>query len=426
MIILAHYLGDMNRQPSPALLRKFEAYWQYGHEASFDKEELVLLEEYFYNQGEIDKLFRLLELAMALYPDSAYFMIHYAQLLMESERHDEAKRVIHYLMLEYPRHFYVQLLNMFYMLDEGRYDELSRALDDLLKNFAPLDSEQAELLFDFVKWIYEDEFATRKWLYKIFQASAKTPEDIRHFLFSMDDASAFTEDMEPLFLEAMQHLIYDVPLHLLYVKHLKQFGKSLARAREFLEVVLLLEPDNATAHLYMAELLEEQGQFDRAIIHYNHVLALNDPSASIYMRMGVCHEKAGRPSDARQYYKLAVEEDPAFLPAWHALIQLALNQDDIDRALSYNLDAIDKIPNRKLYESLGYLFLQKEFYPSALKAYEEAYNLGSRDKNILLVLHDLYEKNGEYHRARQVIEDAHWHYPGDKDIESRRKKYYSW
>ncbi len=410
------------------LLQRFNEYWQDGREEKFSAAELRTLEQYFLENAETRKLSRLIQLGIRLYPDDPYFMVRHAHLLLESGQTEAARKVLSYMELEYPDDVDVHLLRLHIFLFDGEedYAEMGRRLQGIIDRFRPLDTGLASMLFRLVKWVYDDRFPTKTWLDKIFAATRRKPEDIREYLHSLDDVSLLDQDAEDLFPEAVAAFPNDTELLLLYAGYLIKWNKDREDIKELLRIILIRDPDNVTAHLYLAELMEAEGDYDMAIIHYNKIQSVNDPSASIYLRIGVCHEKSGRSSEAQDFYRLAVNEDPAFLPAWHALIQSHMQEGQLDKAISCNLDAVDNIPNRKLFETLGYLYLQKKYFPSALKAYEEAFQLGSRDKNILLVLHDLYDQNGDFHKAEEIIRYARWQYPEDPDIRQRLQKYDLW
>ncbi len=398
------------------ILERFSAYWQTGRQAEFGPDEIRFLESYFLENDPGEKLQRVYDLGIALFPSEPYFLFGKARWSIGYEDPSSTQPLLDFLEVEYPGHFETRFLHFLWLAAQGRNSEATKDLRQTLHRFAPLEPEQSLMVSESLEQL---GMAEPRLVRELYQKSRQTPGIHRHFFLHFLDRGITPANAEHIFEQLIEYFPNDTDLMIRYAEYLKLRHRQTGKARSLLESVLENEPDHATAHLLLAEILEGEAMYPAAIYHYLRVLKTQDPSAGIFMRLGVCHEKSGDVQRAEEFYRLAVYEDPAYLPAWHALVQIHMQSGNYDKALQVNIEAVEKIPNAKLLESLGYLYLKKERFPSALKAYQEAFRLGGRGKNLLLVLHDLYLQAGLRREAGEMLEMARKHYGNDPEINKR-------
>lgn len=398
------------------ILERFSAYWQTGGKPVFTPEEIRFLETYFMQSDPTEKLPRVYDLGIALFPSEFYFLFGKARWSIRYEDPATSRPLLDYLKAEYPEFFETRFLHFLWLAAQGRNTEARKALLDALTEFAPLDADLALMVSESLEQL---GLADPRLVRDLYFHSRKTPEIRRHFFLHFLDRGFTPNHADRIFEKLLEYFPGDTEIMIRYAEYLKSRNRQTHKARQLLEEVLDNDPDHPTAHLLLAELFEAHKVYPAAIYHYLRVLKTQDPSAGIFMRLGVCHEKSGDRERAKEFYRLAVYEDPAYLPAWHALVQIPIRQGDYDTALEINLEAVEKIPNAKLLESLGYLYLKKQRIPSALKAYEEAYRMGGRGKNLLLVLYDLYHQAGLDDQAEKILEQARKRYGDDPEITNR-------
>jgi len=407
---------DFSQEEMMDILERFSAYWQTGRKPAFTRDEIRFLESYFLQNDTGEKLQRVYDLGIALFPSDYYFLFGKARWSIGFEDPATSRPLLDFLEAEYPEYFETRFLHFLWLAAQGRNTEATKKLRLALKRFSPLEPEQSLMVSESLEQL---GLAGPRLVRDLYYNSRKTPAIHRHFFLHFLDRGFTPANAEHYFEQLIKHFPDDTDLMIRYAEYLKSRSRKTDKARRLLETVLDNEPDHTTAHLLLAELFEFQKIYPAAIYHYLRVLKTQDPSAGIFMRLGVCHEKSGDVQRAEEFYRLAVYEDPAYLPAWHALVQIPLQRGDYDKALQVNIEAVEKIPNAKLLESLGYLYLKKERFPSALKAYEEAYRMGGRGKNLLLVLYDLYVQAGLNHEAGQILELARKRYGDDPEVNKR-------
>jgi len=397
------------------ILERFFAYWQNGVESSFSRDELIFLESYFTEHDPTEKLPRVYDLGIALYPSDFYFLWGKAHWLIRFESSTSAASLIAFLRREFPDYFETQFLDFFLLAIQGENNKALQVLTRSLRDFAPLHPSQSFMVYESLEQLgLSNPHLTRK----LYKHSLKTPEINRYYFLRILDQGLSPALAKRIFNRLVKYFPDDTELFLAYAEFLKSNNRQ-AEATAILEKLLDRNPHHPTAHLLLGELMETRGMYPAAIYHYLRVLHIQSPSAGIFMRLGVCYEKTGNDQRAQEFYRLAVYEDPAYLPAWFAMVQLALQHGDYDKALLVNIEAVEKIPNAKLLESLGYLYLKKERIPAALHAYKEAYRLGGRSKELLLILHDLYRQSNLIHEANEILEQVRQRYGNDPEVINR-------
>ena len=88
---------------------------------------------------------------------------------------------------------------------------------------------------------------------------------------------------------------------------------------------------------------------------------------------------------AAKYYKMAVDEDPDFIPAWNNLGTLYTRTKRYKKAIKCFINALNIDPSSVVpLNNLGYLYYRLGRYDEALKYLKQAVSLQTRDEDILL------------------------------------------
>ncbi len=90
----------------------------------------------------------------------------------------------------------------------------------------------------------------------------------------------------------------------------QQLGESL-KAWECQERVLSLEPEKGTAaeHLQLANELKQQGQLEKAVLHYRYAIKIDPNLHDAYQNLAETLEKLGQWQEAATYYRQLIEVD---------------------------------------------------------------------------------------------------------------------
>jgi predicted Zn-dependent protease len=113
------------------------------------------------------------------------------------------------------------------------------------------------------------------------------------------------------------------------------------------------EPDNAYALGWLAEAHEKQGHLDLATACYERALELDagqhaPVAATVYRRLGILYNKAGRYDDCQRVCARYTERYPESSDAWNRLSRAAGNTGDADLCLSAGMEA-DAIRSEREY-----------------------------------------------------------------------------
>jgi len=178
-------------------------------------------------------------------------------------------------------------------------------------------------------------------------------------------------------------------------------------AIQYIRKALKLKPsDIASAYCNLAIALQEKGQLDEAITHYQKAIELNPSLASAYCNLGTALRKKGQLDEAITHYQKALELNPSFASAYYNLGVALLKKEQLDEAITHCLKALELKPSfAQAYCNLGGALQEKgqldEAITYCLKAleinpsFDEAYsNLGNalREKGQLDEAITYYQK----------------------------------
>src|SRR5208282_5290084 len=118
---------------------------------------------------------------------------------------------------------------------------------------------------------------------------------------------------------------------------------------------------------------------------------------------GVQLARQGNFLNAQTKFEAAIQEDPNFALAYSALAETyaELGQEDNSERFSQKaVGLVDGLPAAEKYLILAKHETILKSYPKAIEAYENLAKVSSENADLLFALADLYEKSGEYDKAR--------------------------
>jgi Flp pilus assembly protein TadD len=142
---------------------------------------------------------------------------------------------------------------------------------------------------------------------------------------------------------------------------------------------LELEPDNATAHFYLATALQRQDQLEPALERYRRALELEPERPEAHNNYGVALVAAGRREAAREHFRQAAELDPFFADPRDNLGTMARSRGEVEAALDWYRQAVEadaRHPTPRLH--LADLLVTRGRIDEAFRHYREAARLGAR------------------------------------------------
>jgi len=121
------------------------------------------------------------------------------------------------------------------------------------------------------------------------------------------------------------------------------------RAEAPIRDAIRLEPDNATAHYFLARLLYTDNRFDESIAESSKVISLQPDFVRAYENMGLCYEGKYQLEEAKRWYNKAIVQDAASLSKteWPMvdLAVLLIHENQLAEAKPYLLQALEINPD---------------------------------------------------------------------------------
>lgn len=146
-----------------------------------------------------------------------------------------------------------------------------------------------------------------------------------------------------------------------------------SKARDILEKALRSEPGHFAARVGLACALDALGQVEQALDQLRIAQKADPASPAILFCLGYCHERAGRETEAEQYYQDALNVCPTLRNAHERLAALFLRQGRVDSAIVHYSSLCDLDPQQTdLQLTLANLYHRKGDHQEAISRYEQA------------------------------------------------------
>ena len=130
--------------------------------------------------------------------------------------------------------------------------------------------------------------------------------------------------------------------------------ENLAKARETFEAALKMKSDFHPARMNLAQLDIKEGKIDRAVRHYERIIADNPKHLGALMAMADVAQERKEPEQAFEWLKKASEANPKAVVPKLRLIHHYVQRRDPARALSVARDLDREVPNNaRVLEALG-------------------------------------------------------------------------
>jgi serine/threonine-protein kinase len=195
---------------------------------------------------------------------------------------------------------------------------------------------------------------------------------------------------------------------------LRRANGRLPEARSAFQRALVLEPQSVDARLGLADTLEQLGKLTEAERLFREAMVLSPDYPDVYGRYGRFCYLHGRFEDAVRYFTKQTEILPD-APRGYANLGAALQAlQHYDQAIRAYQHSIDLRPTGAAYSNLGSLQLYLGKYAEAAAAYEKATELTPKNHVYWANLGDAYRWNpaqrgkasAAYEQATRLLRDA--------------------
>jgi arylsulfatase A-like enzyme/Tfp pilus assembly protein PilF len=172
------------------------------------------------------------------------------------------------------------------------------------------------------------------------------------------------------------------------------------KARGYLEECLRLEPDNTDAHNNLGMIFFEKGRLDQAMAHFSEALKYNPDYLNAINNLGIVFLRQGEFDKAVAWWEksLSIKSNQHKI---YCNLALAMNkQDKPDEASQYYLKSLELEPDQPdLLNDLGFIFEQKNDVDQAVVYYSESLRLDPNQPNVHNTLGRLLTLHGQLDQA---------------------------
>jgi len=196
-------------------------------------------------------------------------------------------------------------------------------------------------------------------------------------------------------------------VRLMYASVAIQAHKTAVAEAQF-EALAAQNQDSSTAELEWAEVMEMDGNSQRAIEHYRTALTLDPKNSTAAGFLGRALERTGHQPEAIESYRAAVKADPGNVLALNNLAYaLAQTGQNLDEALRMALSA-QKLSgdNSNITDTVGLVYLKKGLTGSALEVFQNNVRKYPNSSSFHYHLGAALLANGEKVRAKDELRKA--------------------
>ncbi len=180
------------------------------------------------------------------------------------------------------------------------------------------------------------------------------------------------------------------------------------RARQILNELQTIVPNQEEVYLTKSYFFEEDNQWDRAIQALKAGLDKVERPAEIHFRLAVLYEKQNNREDSIEQIKKVLELDPNNPDAQNFLgytyAEKGINLDEAERLIR---EALRAKPNSgQIIDSLGWVLYKKGQYAKAAAELERAHHIMPQDSTVAGHLGDAYFQQKRYRDALRIYRRA--------------------
>lgn len=148
-------------------------------------------------------------------------------------------------------------------------------------------------------------------------------------------------------------------------------GQQIPEAAGHLKLACRQKPDFFAARVALAAACHEQGDHAGAIENLQIANGVHGDQAPVLFAIGFSLEKLRKPAEAMEYYRDAIKQDPAFVPARQRLAAVDLTLEDLDEAIEqYEAMRIELPQFPWVRTTLAHLYFRAGQFSRAVEEFE--------------------------------------------------------
>jgi len=317
-------------------------------------------------QKKVDEIKQLLESALAVNPDKLKLSLLKIKLLLSENKKDEVNTLYPSLIQRFPENETLYYSFAKFSLAEKKIDQAEQTLKQLVAQLPEKDRPKF-VLIDFLTRQRGLELAEK-------EIDLLINENPDNFGFRFAKLALYKDQPEKI-QQNLEQIVEDDKLgaagidarNKLAVLHNSKGDEELAR--KLIEEVIELDPKNTTALLFRAGFLLKNKEFDAAIADARSILREEPESEKALLILAVGHLKTNSIELAQESLEKVLQINPKNLLAIKDLIRIKV---------------------------------AKEEYAEAITLLEKAHALYKDDKDISVMLVDLYGKDRQWEKAEAI------------------------
>ena len=408
--------------PANDLVKQLENKLHGGESFYFDVEDYELIIDHYLQEDDLEKCLLVLQNAMEQHPNTISLSLRQVQFLISKNNTEKALRILKEVEAidPYNRDIYRTRGDIYSQLQfyHEAIKEYQKAIDDTEEN---LDEIYSNIAYE-----YENLHNYDKALEYLKKAIDFNPEN-ETALFELSFCAEMAEKPQ---------VVVDYLL-----KYLDRFPYSKAgwfnlglahsslleheKAIDAYDFVIAIDETFSTAYFNKGNALATLERYDEALKAYRETLAFESPEGLTYYYIGECYEKMNEPEKAEEYYRLAIDADPAASDARVGLGCILSERGRHTDAISLFKEAIEQTPgDSETWYLLADEYMETGEIEMAKDGYEKSLAFDVTNPDVWLDYSNAFAEESNYDRAIEILIKGYDSHKESVDFKYRLFDYY--
>lgn len=191
-------------------------------------------------------------------------------------------------------------------------------------------------------------------------------------------------------------------------------ASTRARAIDFFEKTVKINPEQSESHRRLAVLYEEDKRYSDAVSHLEKLSILVPEDSTVFFSLGLNYSRIDKLRDSVKAYKRCIELAPGYVEARINLSRLLFErledfeeaEKSIEQLLSGYYSQLSDFDKKYFSVALGRIYMLKERYDDAKRIFEDVIKSGPNHIDAHFYLGDAYFALNKYHEAEKEYREV--------------------
>ena len=396
------------------LIEKFERMMDERRSSFFDVHEFETMADHYLMRGQLKKALRTTVIGMEQHPLSASLPIKRAQVLTAFNRPEEALQILDKAESLEPNSTELLIARGLIFSRQGLHDKALKLFQQALDQETDPQEDILVLIANELQASGEYEKAI-DYYREVLRVDPEDDISLYNIAFCFEILDQYDEAVE-FFEQQIESEPYSELswYHLALAQHGRMEFRDALRAIDY---AILIDEHFDAAYHEKGNILEDMGDYGRAIDVYRELLEMDTFHASVYLRISMCFKQLGNLKAALIYAIKATHEEDNFEEAWMERGLILRDLGKLQEGIHFIKKAVKMQPQNADFQFLagvGYLDLQ--FYEEAALHFSTAAELGLQSpllwKNFAL----LRIRQQDYEEARALLMHGLKEFPDEAEL----------